>query len=374
MNKINILHLRSSGGFFGAEGVILNLAKELDDLGLNNYVVCLNNPKDPHIELVNEAKKIGIYAESVVSRGKLDLRTIFQIRALLKKYKIDVLHCHDYKTNLFGFFAAKGLNITLVTTNHLWTKATRALRFYEFLDGYLIRYFNKIIAVSEKIKKEIIERGVPEEKIVIIYNGIDLNSFSHNVDTQSLKKEFNLNGSGPIIGTVGRLSIEKGIIYLLYAAKEVLRNFPDARFLIVGEGPLRKELIGKVKELEIDENVIFTGMRRDMANIYSLFDFCVSSSLREGLPLVILEALAMKKAVIATDVGGISTIIKDGETGILLKPRDWQGLARAIINLINNRHKTNTLGERGQNLVRENFSAKTMAVQYKQVYEEVLKQ
>ncbi len=372
MNNINILHLRSSGGFFGAEGVILNLVQELVELGIDNRIVCLNNPRDPHIELVEEAKKNGLKAEDIISRGKLDLKTILQVRALLKKYKINILHCHDYKTNFLGFFATRGLKISIVTTNHLWTQATTSLRFYESLDGYIIRFFNRVIAVSDSIKNEILKRGVPQSKVITINNGINLQGLNRISDGQNLRMAFGISQNSAIVGTVGRLSVEKGHTYLLEAAKGVIKVIPDAKFLVVGEGPLREELTAKSGKLGIGANVIFTGMRRDMADVYDLLDLCVSSSLREGLPLVILEALAMERAVIATDVGGVSGIIENGKTGILLKPTDVEGLSRAIVSLLRDKQKREIFGRNGRKLVEQRFSAKVMASKYKQVYEELL--
>ena len=172
MDKPKIVHLRSSGGFYGAEGVILNLALELNGL-INNIIVCLKNPKCSSVELVEKAKEAGIRAETVLCWGK-DLRAIITIRRFTKEYEIDILHYHDYKADIFGFIAVRGLRTMIITTNHLWTKTTKVLRFYKLLDGFIIRFFNKIVAVSEEIKKEILQQFISKEKVVTMSNGINL--------------------------------------------------------------------------------------------------------------------------------------------------------------------------------------------------------
>lgn len=369
--EINILHLRSSGGLYGAEGVILTLAKELNNLGFNNYIVCINNFKNPHTELVDEAGKIGLSAESVPCRGRIDIKTIVAIRSSIKKYRIDILHCHDYKANFFGLFATMFLNISLITTNHLWTSETLILRFYEFLDGFLINGFHKVVAVSDEIKKELKKCVFKKSKIVTIYNGIDVNKYSLSSNGERIRKEFKIKDGYKIVGSVGRLSIQKGYDYFLEAARMVLDEMQQTVFLIVGDGILRRDLEEKVKRIGLINNVIFTGARTDVLDIYSCLDIFVLSSIREGLPMVILEALAMKKPAIATNVGGVSRVIKNERTGILLPPRNPEYLAQAIISLLKERDKAEFLALNGRKFIEEKFSSTVMAQKYNRIYEKL---
>lgn len=372
MKNLRILHLRSSGGFYGAEGVVLNLAKELENLATKNYIVCLENPKDPHLELIKEARKEGLSTASILSRGKIDLKTIFLVRRLLKKYNIDILHCHDYKTNFYGFLATLFLKVATVTTNHLWTHETLSLKFYEFLDGFIINFFDRAVAVSDQIALELKKSYLLKKKIVVIHNGINYSKFYSKDDGNSIRKEFNINSSTKIIGSVGRLSTQKGYEYFLDAARKVLDILPNIIFFIVGDGPQLNSLKEKSENLQINKKVIFTGVRNDMIDIYSALDIFVSSSIREGLPLVILEALSMQKPVIATNVGGVKKIIKHQETGILLTPKNGELLAEAIIDLLKNPIKAKSLAQNGRKLIEEHFSSSIMAKQYLTVYNEIL--
>ena len=368
--KINILHLRSSGGFFGAEGVILNLAKSLQNSAFNSHVVCLDNQKNPHTELLDEAGKFGILAKGIICRSKFDLKAVFEIRQLLKEQKIQILHCHDYKANLYGFLAGRFLNIKLVSTHHLWTHETAALKIYEFLDGILANFFHKVIAVSDEVRKEVSNFCINKKRLITIYNGIDLTRYSECLNGKRIREEFKISSSYKIIGSVGRFTTQKGFDYFLEAAKNVLKIVPKVIFLIVGDGILRKHLEEKAQGLGIRNNVIFTGVRSDMADIYNCMDIFVLPSIREGLPLAILEALAMKKPVIATNISGVSTVIRSGITGILLEPKDINGLANTMIGLLKDKKKADVLASNGRRLIEDKFSVTVMSKKYtEQLYQ-----
>ena len=147
---MKILHLRSSGGFYGAESVILNLSRSIRAYGIESHICCINNQKNPHTELVDRAKEQGLEAFSILCRGLFDRQTVKSIHDLIVQKNIDILHCHDYKADILGVLACRGLNIKRVATNHLWTHAGFKLRFYEFIDGLFLNKFHKVIAVSDK--------------------------------------------------------------------------------------------------------------------------------------------------------------------------------------------------------------------------------
>src|SRR3990167_2056629 len=181
---MNILHLRSSGGFFGAEGGILNLARELNDSNHVNFIVCINNRGNPHEELVDEAKKIGVRAQSVLCSGPIDFNTISIIRKLLLKYNIHILHCHDYKADFYGLLASLFLKVRRLSTNHLWTSETKRLRMYEFLDALVLNFFDVVVAVSEKIQRQVQRFVLFRHKVVLIHNGIDLTKYNPHGETK----------------------------------------------------------------------------------------------------------------------------------------------------------------------------------------------
>ena len=366
---MHILQFISSGGFFGAENVILQLAQELQNkVDCSNSVGIFENLHTPHRQIAEEFRRNGIEAVTFRCRGKFDLKTVWYLRRFIQKRKINIIHSHGYKSNLYSFFASRGLSTSMVTTCHNWLGSSAKMKFYARLDKSFLKKFDKVIAVSDTVKREILYSNIPPHKVITISNGIDINRFGRNVYGDSIRKEFGIDRDFKVIGTVGRLSEEKGHGFLLAAAEKIQQQCPKVAFLIVGDGPLMDDLRKKPDK----SRVIFTGIRNDTPQIYSAMDIFVLPSLTEGLPMVLLEAMASKKPVVATKVGDVPRVLKDGETGLLIEPGSTGELADAILYLIQNEQKGKEIAERGYERVKAEFSSKIMAQRYVEVYNEVL--
>jgi glycosyltransferase involved in cell wall biosynthesis len=371
--SIKVLHLCSSTGFFGAENVIIELAKNLKMFGYEPIVGVFNNLSNPNLELAHEAKKNGLQTKIFLCKKKFDFNTIKKIRSCVKKNNVKILHTHGYKSNLYGLLGSTNKCVK-VATNHAWVQSNHKTKIYCLLDYFFIRFFKKIIAVSDQIHEEIKNKGIISKKIELIYNGIDVQKFENKFDNDEIKSEFSISAKSKVVGTVGSLNIVKGHIYFIEAAKEVLKSSPDTKFLIVGDGPLRKKLEEKTKKLKIERNVIFAGLIKDMPKIYSLIDVLVIPSLSEGMPMVLLEAMAAGKPVIATNVGSISKALVDQHTGILIKPKDVDNLKNAILYILKNESTAKAYGYNGWKKVQNDFLAVIMCKKYISVYKEVLSQ
>lgn len=451
--KIKIMHLRSSGGFYGAEKVILTIATELNQRGCDNHIICINNLKNPHAELVDEAQKVGIKASFVDSIGLLDWQAIKELRHIINQEQFDVLHFHDYKASVYGFLASWWLAPKRVVTNHLWDKIDWKLWIYQRLEGFLYNKFDRVIAVSEKVKSDIRPFIIHKSRIEVITNGIDCAAFSapaqrikdkglrikqsqdsssftpHPSSSQNLRSEFGLDDKDVVIGIVGRLARQKGHEYLLRAFAKLLAKdeglmikdqerennssfIPhplSLKLLIVGDGALDDELKDLCRELNlsftdladvvsspesrIPNPVIFAGVQTDMPAVYNMLDILVMPSLEEGLPMVLLEAMSAGVPVVTTPVGQIPEIIKDGETGFLVEPRDVGGLVDVLTNILENgilkdeglrikdQEKQNNLSfiphslslteivSNARKLVEEKHSSQAMAKKYLETYE-----
>ena len=369
---MHILHLISSSGLLGAERMVIELSKSLQVMHNCRPVIgSIKNMYNPHTEIIDEA--IGNNISSVVfpCNSQLDIKLIFSIKKFIRNNSIDIVHCHGYKSNFYGLLASQK-KIPSVTTNHNWLKSNLKLKVYCFLDNLWIRFFDKIVAVSEEIRDEMIRYKIPEKKIKVIDNGIDVNRFDKTIPNEKLRRELCLNGNCTVVGTIGSLKYEKGHEYLLRAAKEVLESHTSVKFLIVGSGPLRNSLEGQVKSLGIANDVIFTGYRKDVAELLSVMDIFVLPSVKEGLPMVLLEAMAAKKPVVATRVGAVSKVISDNETGILVEPGDVSALQRTIGNLLKDTVKTQGLALKGYERVKKDFSSESMCREYLTLYRELL--
>lgn len=370
---LKILHLISSTGLYGAERVLLELSKELKRQGHEPIVGVIKNLYNPHTEVADEAANIGLKTAIFPCKRRFDLSLVKVIRKYVKENNIDIIHSHGYKSNFYALLAGRG--IPKVTTNHNWLTHHWKLKIYCLLDAFWIRFFDRIVAVSDKIKADMIKYGVPEKKIEVIYNGVDIDRFKNIPEENklALKISLGIKEGEKVVGTIGALKVEKGHTYLLKAAQKVLKDYKAVKFLIVGDGYLREDLENEVKYLGIENNVIFTGYRNDVPELLSIMDIFVLPSLKEGLPMVLLEAMIARCKIIATKVGAIETVINKDENAILIQKQDIEAFVKALISFISNSHQSLRLSSSDNGSSALKFSSKTMAKNCCQVYKACLK-
>jgi glycosyltransferase involved in cell wall biosynthesis len=378
---MRVLQLISSSGFFGADNMLIELARELRHTTFSPIIGVFNNLQSPHLEVAQEAEQRNIPAEIFPCKGRLDFRTILLIRRFLFKQKIHIIHTHGYKANLYALTACLGLKVGRISTCHNWLGDEPKMKFYAGLDKSLLNRFDRVVAVSETVKQQILNHKIAPNKVVYIYNGIDPDRFHHREKCDSIRREFGIHKGCRVIGTVGRLSQEKGHMYLVNAADKILQECPKVVFLIVGDGPLKQNLEAKCSQLaeraytgigSSKGPFIFAGVRKDMSDIYASMDVFVLPSLTEGLPMALLEAMAAKKPVVATRVGAVPKVIEEGRSGLLVPPRDVNALAKAIIRFLKDPQEARDLAEHGYERVRKDFSSQAMAKTYIEVYQDVL--
>ena len=221
----------------------------------------------------------------------------------------------------------------------------------KLIDSFLSGFTKKTIAVSESVKESCIKkRKVNKDKLIVMHNGIPINEFIPLEKEQILKEreKFNVNPDTKVIGTVARLREEKGVRFIIESVPKILDIFPDTKFFIAGDGPLKHELENLSKDLGVNDQIIFAGFRNDIPSVLSIIDFFVAPSLTEGSPIGILEAMAMGKPIVATNVGGIKEILKDGETGLFVPSKDSESLAQKAIYLLKNENVAKCLGEKAR--------------------------
>ena len=368
---MKVLHLISSGGMYGAESVVAALARDLQQMGHSTRVGIFVNAHQPQIDVANQFEKRGVNVVRIPCRGRADRHAIGTIREIIHSDGADILHTHGYKADIYGCVTGSKFDLPMIATRHghLWTRQTPAICAYEFLDALFLRHFDAVVAVSDVIAEEVRRAGISPLKVMTIDNGIDLSPFVSAPPT--LSKEIT-KGDGLLVGTVARLVMQKGIDYFLRAARDVLKEFPNTVFAIVGDGPDRQQLERLAKGLAIGSNVVFTGPRSDMPSVYASLDIFVLASLDEGMPMAVLEALASGRPVIATEVGAVPKLVVSGETGILVRAADAAGLTQALLSLIRAPDLRRRLGRNGKALVQEQFSSGIMSRKYSQIYEDLL--
>ena len=367
MKPVKVLQLISSGGYYGAENMLLNLCASQEKAGCQNSLLLFYNVHTPNVEFYERARRRGISVRMVHCKGRADWRAVRQIEEYIQEDAIDVVHTHGYKADVYGFLAAWRLGKPVVATCHNWVGGTTALGIYNHLDRMALKKFGALAAVSDEVAQRLLDAGVPAEKIKTIANGIDVQAFEH---AQALPV---LNVTNEkVIGMVARLDLQKGFEYLLRAVRELCNTFAGLKVVIAGEGPDREAIEAMVKEYGLQSNVVLAGQQSDMPAVYAAMDIFVLPSLNEGLPMTILEAMAAARPVVATRVGAIPTVISDGENGLLVNPRDTKGLRNAIASLLSDPERCRQMGEKAHDWVSRNYTSEAMALKYRQLYDEIL--
>jgi glycosyltransferase involved in cell wall biosynthesis len=366
--SVRVLQLISSKGYYGAENVVVNLARALEDSGSRAVVGAFRNSHSVHLEVIDRAQKQGLTVQTFECNGRFDYSVVDRISSFVAESGIDLVHTHGYKADLYGYFAARRAGKPIIATCHNWIGDSLAVRVYEAIDRFGLASFDAVVAVSEAIADRLVEDGVSPPKIVRIHNGIEVTSFVHAFPT--LRRDLGWDERF-IIGSVGRLSEEKGQDVLIHACSDLLRSNKDVVLVFVGDGPQKTWLKGLASRFGISSQVAFVGNRDDMPGVYASMDLFVLPSRAEGMPMVLLEAMASGLPVIASRVGAVPTVVHDCETGWTFEPENITELRSMLLSVkIGNARQS--VGEAARRLVQTDFSSAGMASRYHDLYDRVL--
>lgn len=328
------MHLLSPLTLAGVERVVLMFSKyintEIFDISLCLFV---NSRKriNPFIEAVEKSR---LHTNVIYLNKTFEWRQIKNLADILKTERIAVLHTHGYRADIIGYLATRSCKAKLVSTIHGWTSVNPKVRFYEFADKLVLRKFDSIIAVSDDLRRSLNRSGIVGKKISILHNALDFSAYSKDANGNTFREDLGLKHNDKVIGTIGRLSREKGIKYLLCAAQEIVKQCNNAKFLIVGDGPEMENLIIIRNKLGLNDSVIFTGFISDVNKIFAAIDIFILPSLSEGVPLSLLEAVFFKKPFISTNVGGIPELFKN--YSFLVNPGNVRDLVDCTLYLLEN--------------------------------------
>jgi len=370
MAKYKILCTLNQARVAGTEKHLLILLRNLNRDLFDPAVVCFSD--GPLIELL---RKQGIKAWSLKRERFLDYPTAKRLYSLIKEYKFDLLHSH---CGQFACIIAKLAGVPyLIETRHGLYLNFDQLDKVNFLRSLInknkAKFVDMTITVNKIDKKILSEKfGAPENKIREVANGLDLEEIKSLKIAAQIKNELQIAPGCNIVGTVARFTEQKGLKYFVEAAKLIKEQIPNCKFIIVGDGELKNSLIKFAQNIGIYQEIIFTGYRVDAVSILSIFDIFVLPSLWEGMPYTILEAMALKKPVVATNVFGNSEIVLNGKTGNLVSPRDSFAISKAVIALLKNKEKAKKMGENGFHRIKTDFSGKKMTEKIEHIYLELL--
>ena len=364
--RIRVVEVLATGTNGGAQEHLYSLVTRIDTERYEVSVVALSAGS-----AVRKLAKAGI--DVLVIDDPDDTIAVGALAAHLAEVRADVVHAHMYRAETVATRAVIALGEAgqrkpyLVATIH--SSRIRSLEDQEHLRA-LTPYMNRLIAVSRAIEHKLCDEQRTTVPVTLIYNGVDLERYDHQEACCTLPEEYGMEPGSAIVGVVARLEPEKGHPTLLEAWPLVLRSCPDTYLLIVGEGSRRDALEAQARELRIAHRVVFTGRRDDVPAVTAALDVAVLPSYREAQGMVILEAMALSRPVVASNVGGIPEMIEDGVTGLLVPPHDPAALAAAIVRLLTNHPLADTLGRAGHDMVHDRFCIQLMVGAIESIYDE----
>jgi glycosyltransferase involved in cell wall biosynthesis len=360
-----------SGG--GPDKTILNSPRFFDSLGYRMVCAYMHPPKDPGYEVIlKRAEQYGAPLISIPDRGPWDWRVLTELLSICRRENVAIWHGHDYKTNALGILLKRFWPMRLVTTVHGWVHHTSRTPFYYKLDQLCLPRYERVMCVSEDLLEKCLSCGVNAKNCLLLENGIDIADYTRKLDARVARKTLGLPEQGFIVGAVGRLADEKGFDLLIRSIHALLARGLDARLVIVGEGGERNKLEELAAQLGIADRVSLPGWQADVRTYYEAMDAFAMSSHREGLPNVLLEAMALKVPVVATRINGVPRLVQDGRNGFLVEPGDGEGLTTALVGLLKNQALRDVFSEAARRLVETRYSFLTRIHRLKRIYDELL--
>ena len=359
----------------GAQKVALYTAEHLDKNKFSSFLI---TGKDGILD-EEAAKKLKIFQlPSLVReiRPLKDLSALLGIYKILKKEKPDIVHTHSSKAGILGRIAAKLAGIkTIIHTIHGYgfneTQKWPVKQVFVFVEKFCALLSDKLIAVAkEDIKKGLRYKIAKEEKFVLIRAGIDVNYYKNYKPRADFKKSLNLAPDAKIVTTIGPFKPQKNLPDFIRAAELAAKSVPEAVFLIAGDGDFRKQLEEQIEKTGLKNKIILLGWRTDIAEILTSSDIFVLTSLWEGLPCTILEAMCCAKPVIANAVDGVKEIISEGENGYQTQPYDYKNTAQKIIDLLKNVSLLKEMSAKAKISVTEEFDINYAVKQHENLYAE----
>jgi len=329
-------------------------------------------------KLAEQLENIGIDVVVIDENKNNFLQLRRKIVEILSSKNIDIIHSHRYKENILAALVKNRCGIKcLIQTIHGISEPARGFAMYK-ARAYAVanraftrHYFDRIITVSDDIGQKL-HRSLPQWRLITIYNAVDPKAIKPLKSADAIKREFNIDIKAPLIGAAGRMVPVKAYDLFLKMARLILERRPDARFMLAGDGPLRLSLQELSVRLKIADKVFFPGFRDDIIDVMNAFDIFVMSSYHEGVPMALLEAMSLNKAIVSTAVGGINEVIQDGVSGLLVEPNSALALAEACFKVLDNPELKSTLEDGACTRIEKEFNIDVQSRKILELYRELV--
>ena len=368
-----VLHTRVVTGVGGGpEKTILNSPRFLSQAGYDSACLFMKPPGDPGFSsLEKRAAECGAPIIGVDDTGPFDCGVIRESLRVCREKNVQIWHAHDYKSNALGLLLRWFHPMTLVTTTHGWGMMAERNPLHFKVDRFCLRRYAHVLCVSPDLHEACRGFRIPDQKLSLIGNAIITDDYDPSPSTPSERQAMKFSGDEILLGAVGRLVAEKGFSHLIDAVSALVKDGHNVGLLIAGEGDLRGSLQNKIDSLELGSRARLCGFLQDPRQLYRAADIYVLSSLSEGLPNVVLEAMASGRPVVATRVNGVPGLVEDGVSGLIVEPNNPEALAQGVSTLVNDQTLRDEIAMAGRLTVEQRFSFSHRMDQVVRVYEEL---
>ncbi len=373
--RIRVMHFRRTSHIVGGpETLLYAIGKYTDRERFDVTIADFGPTENDRTEFLREFDKYDMPTVSIPAGHKWDFRSIKYLAHILEERQIDILHTHDHRTDLIGYVASRRRPTATVVT--FWQPLRRYwwLKHIEMLDDHIIRRFDRILPCSEAVRDEIVGKSPRlADRCITVLNRVDLDLYKQNGRIRgNVREELGIADDAFVCATVGRVMEDKGITYLVDALKLIADAGVKVHQLIVGTGPQLEEMREKARALGIADRITFTGHRKDIPDVLHACDLLIQSSLSEGLSIAVVEAMAAGLAVVATDVGGTTEIVRHGQTGLVIRPRRPKEIADAVIALHSDTARRESMAKLGRGTAFREWSVEKWVTQFEDVYTDLM--
>ncbi len=370
--RINVLQFICPTGLYGAERWILALTKHIDPSLCSFHLAVTDESPGQNLDVCTEFASLDLPTHKISMSGRFDPMSIFGLWRVVCENNIDIIHTHGYKSDIIGLIAARLTRIPCITTPHGFENSKdKKLQAFIRLGIFTLKYFNCIAPLSDDLRDNLKQAGVPAEKIRLIGNGTDLNETDH-LHSRRPSSAGSANGRAKKIVYAGQLAPRKNLTDLIKAFDSLHQEDPKLTLLLIGEGPQRTYLEEFASRLSCGRAIHFLGYRKDRLKVVQACDlFCMTSSL-EGIPRAMMEAMALEVPVVAYDIPGVNQLVQHEKTGLLAAFGDTRALANRCERVLSESKLSKTLAAKGREHIHKHFSANRMAREYEEMYQQLL--
>ena len=375
-DKVTVVHLIHTMAYGGIETIVINWLRDVDPDKFDMRVVCFSNPggggtEDPFVEAAEQAgitvQKIGWH------RGKPIFKAAAELETILRDCNASIVHTHNTYADVVGWLAARNVGAKTVGSLYVWGEFGLKRNILQFIDTKFLRRFDHVTCQCEKTQADTIGRGIAADKVSVLDAGFPVSDVELSAEQRNeLRREFGATDQNVVLLNVARLYPEKAHSFLLDAYQQLRSRRPEAKLWIAGVGPLEEELKQQCTSMGLDPYVTWLGFRENLSELFALADIQIHPSTNEGIPLALLHGMASAMPIVATAVGGIPEVLKDGKTALLIPPSEEKSFLAAIEAMMDQPANAKAMGQAAQHFIVEQYGQQQAVERLSMIYDNLL--